>query len=190
MAANSRRRQFLLIGSLAVSLGLTAWVAANDEQAEDAVVGIAPPAAERKSAITADSVKPASTLPVLVRSGEEKDEAPAGNLFETHSWYVPPPPAPKSAAAAEPPPKPTAPAVPYAYIGKLEDTPDGTLFMLTANNKVYTVKQGDVIDRVWKLEKEDAASLHFTYIPLALPKALSKAAKPAIGSQNNNLGMS
>lgn len=189
MAANSRQRQLLLIGGLAVSLGLTAWVTVNDEQPEEAVVGIAPPAAERKSATSPDPVEPKSILPILVHSGEKTGEVPVSNLFETHSWYVPPP-APKSAAAAEPPPKPTAPAVPYAYIGKLEDTPDGTLFMLTANNKVYTVKQGDVIDRVWKLEKEDTASLHFTYIPLALPKALSKAAKPAIGSQNNNLGMS
>jgi hypothetical protein len=187
VAAVSRQRQLLLIGGLAVSLGLTVWVAVSDEQAEDAVVASAAPAAKRK--ITVESVEPATTLPVLARPEGNNDEKPANNLFEAHTWYVPPP-ASKTATVAEPLPRPTAPAVPYAYIGKLEDMPEGTLFMLSANNKVYTVRQGEVIDRVWRLEKEDASSLHFTYLPLALPKALSKAAKPVVAGPNNNLGMS
>jgi hypothetical protein len=48
---------------------------------------------------------------------------------------------------------------------------------LTANNKVLSAYVGKDVNPVWRLDKEDANALYFTYIPLSLPKVLSKMAK-------------
>lgn len=188
MTSASRQRPWLLGGALLLSLGLTAWVTVNDEAEETATVELAPPSPRKEKPRVAET-KPAPLLPSLARTVREKGE-PANDLFAAHTWYVAPPPSAKAAAAAaEPPPPPVAPAVPYAYMGKLEDTPDGTLYMLTANNKLYTVRLGETLDRTWRLDREDGAALQFTYLPLALPKALAKTAKLASSGQNNNQGM-
>ena len=105
----------------------------------------------------------------------------AEDLFKPHSWYVPPP-KPVVVAEPAPPPKPTAPPVPFKYMGKMEDSPQGTLIFLSANNKLYSVAKGEVIDHVWRLDAEDANSLRLTYVPLGLAQTLSKSAKPAAPS--------
>jgi hypothetical protein len=62
-------------------------------------------------------------------------------------------------------------------MGKLENTPQGTLVFLSARNKVLSVIAGKNVDPMWRLDKEDANALYFTYIPLSLPKVLSKMAR-------------
>lgn len=188
MALAPAQRKLLLAIALLASLGATAWAAMQDDEADGEVIELATPAA----ALGASPEKMTRTLalPSLARSPAAENAAPATDLFKAHAWYVPPPPAPKSAAVAELPAKPVAPSVPYTYMGKLEDAPQGTLYLLAANNKVYTVLQGEVIDRVWRVDGEDAATLHFTYVPLALPKTLSKSAAVNAPKQNNNQGIS
>lgn len=102
------------------------------------------------------------------------------DLFKAHAWYVPPPP-PKPTIQPEnlPPPKPVAPPLPYTYMGKLEDGPQGSLIFLVLREKVVQAKLGQTLDRVWKLEREDANALYFTYLPLSMPKTLAKTTKSA-----------
>ena len=76
-----------------------------------------------------------------------------------------------------PPAPPVAPPAPFAYMGKIEDSPKGTLIFLMANNKVYSVALGEKIDSFWRLDAEDAQKLTLTYLPLNLRQTLSKAQK-------------
>ena len=99
------------------------------------------------------------------------------DLFKGHAWYVPPPP-PKPVPVKVEPPRPAAPPVPFFYMGKLEQAPQATQVFLTANNKVMSVTVGKNVDTLWRLDKEDANTLTFTYLPLGLTKALSKAVRP------------
>jgi hypothetical protein len=97
------------------------------------------------------------------------------DLFKGHAWYVPPPPPKPVQVKVEPPPPPVAPPVPFFYIGELEQAPQATQVFLTANNKVLSVMVGKNVDTLWRLDKEDANTLTFTYLPLGLTKVLSKA---------------
>ncbi|MGY1488803.1 hypothetical protein ACW4YW_05255 [Methylobacillus pratensis] len=107
-----------------------------------------------------------------VATGAEQVQA---DLFRPQRWYVPPP---KTAAELAPPP-PVAPQPGFAYIGKLEDGPQGTVILLASANQLYSVSVGSNIDRAWRLDKEDDQSLQLTYLPLNLPKTLLKKSKPA-----------
>lgn len=111
------------------------------------------------------------------------------DLFKGHAWYVPPPPPKPVPVKVEPPPPPAAPPVPFFYIGKLEQAPQATQVFLTVNNKVISVNIGKNVDTLWRLDKEEASTLTFTYLPLGLTKSLSKALRAAAGAkvaeQNN-----
>jgi len=114
------------------------------------------------------------------------------DLFRGHAWYVPPPPPKPVPVKVEPPPPPAAPPVPFFYMGKLEQAPQATQVFLTANNKVLSVMVGKNVDTLWRLDKEEANTLTFTYLPLGLTKVLSKAVRPPAGAkaaeQNNSDG--
>jgi hypothetical protein len=96
------------------------------------------------------------------------------NLFATHSWEVI---ATVAKATLAPPPEPTAPLTPFIYMGKMEDGPNGTQVFLMANNKVYAVAKGQVVDAMWRFDGEEAQQLLFTYLPLNLPQTLLKTTK-------------
>jgi hypothetical protein len=101
------------------------------------------------------------------------------DIFKAKTWYLPPPPKPVEVQIEKP--APVAPPVPFFYVGKLEDSLQGKQIFLTANNKIMSVWIGKNVDPVWRLDKEDANTLTFTYIPLGLVKVLSKAMRqPAI----------
>ncbi len=116
-------------------------------------------------------------LPDLSKKQEDgaPDNGKSADLFLPHAWYVPPPP--KPVVQAEAVEAPTVPPLPYVYMGKMDDTPDGELIFLAGNNKVMNVKIGDVIENDWRLESEDARSLQFTYVPLEANVSLLKSTK-------------
>ena len=105
------------------------------------------------------------------------------DLFKGHAWYVPPPPPKPVPVKVEPPPPPAAPPVPFFYIGKLEQAPQAAQVFLTGNNKVLSVTVGKNVDSLWRLDKEEANILTFTYLPLGLTKTLSKALRPPAGAK-------
>jgi hypothetical protein len=96
------------------------------------------------------------------------------DVFKVHSWVVVLPV--KKVKPALPPP-PVAPPVPFIYMGKLEDTPKGTLVFLMASNKLYSVVKGENVDQLWRLDTEDTNFVHLTYLPLGLTQILSKSAR-------------
>ena len=68
------------------------------------------------------------------------------NLFAVQSWYVPaPPPPPRSAAVVVP----TAPPLPFAFLGSYARGTEKPVFFLTRGDVVYDVRAGDTIDRQW-----------------------------------------
>ena len=184
MKAFQSRRSLVLGAALAVTLGLAVWVG-RQEQQEDGGIELSRPGPDASSAPARSAgVRAAgstdgtltASLDWEVLAGREAGTAypkMSANLFRSHSWYVPPP------KRVVPPPAPVAPAVPFVYLGKMEDTPQGTLLILSADNKMYTAAIGETLDRIWRLEGEDANSVRFTYLPLGLPQTLFKSAGPA-----------
>lgn len=162
---------------LCITVGLTVWVAMNESDDADLTVVEA-----RKNTRQTMQVKDNEAQLSLIQDDKigitpkmfqrELQARPIKQLFTVHSWFVPPP-VKKITFIPE---VPTAPPLPFEYNGKLEGTPQGTLVFLMANDKLYTASIGENVDSRWRLDAETESTLQFTYLPLNLPKELSKSA--------------
>jgi hypothetical protein len=78
---------------------------------------------------------------------------------------------------AAPPPAPTAPPLPYKVLGKkLED--GAWQVFLTQDDNVHIVKQGDLLDDRYRIEKIEPPVLVMTYIPLNERQTLAIGGEP------------
>lgn len=98
----------------------------------------------------------------------------ATDLFAGHSWYTPPPAAAVPVRERRTPVnrKPTAPPLPFSYIGSLEQDGTETFYYLVKGDRVYDVKVGDVIDDTYKIDGITNGQLMFTYLPLDTSQGL------------------
>jgi hypothetical protein len=96
------------------------------------------------------------------------EEAPARteivDAFASKTWYVPPPPPPP--VKLEPPPKPTAPPLPFTFMGRYEDHEGPPVIMLVRGDRLYTVSEGDSIDGTYRVERVENGQIELTYLPL------------------------
>jgi len=107
---------------------------------------------------------------LALQAQQQEGEAEIGNVFGATSWYVPPPPPPP--VKPPPPPKPTAPPMPFTYLGLYEDTPP-VVVMLVKGDRVYTVSEGDVIENTYRVEHVAAGVVELTYLPLNIKQSIS-----------------
>jgi hypothetical protein len=128
-------------------------------------------------------VPPARAL--LTRLTNRVAEATAADaLFASHSWYVPPPAPPPlaapvvSAEQAAVPKTPSAPPLPFSYMGSYR--PDGAapVFFLTHGDRVYNVRIGDTLDNNYTVDSLSNGQLVFTYKPLDIKQQLSVEGQP------------
>jgi hypothetical protein len=96
----------------------------------------------------------------------------AAALFSPQSWYVAPPAPPPVTVVAQPPPVPTAPPLPFAFMGSYRADGAATYF-LTAGDRVYDVKIGDTLDNTYSVDGVRSGQLLLTYIPLKIQQSLA-----------------
>jgi hypothetical protein len=101
-----------------------------------------------------------------------KDTA-AADLFSAHSWYVAPPPPPPAPVVYQPPPAPTAPPLPFAFMGSFRTDSGGAIYYLTAGDKVYDVKVGDTLDNTYSVDGVKSGQLLLTYMPLKIQQSIA-----------------
>jgi len=83
------------------------------------------------------------------------------SYFGAHNWTPPPPPA----AKPPPPPAPTAPPLPFRYIGKKMD--DGPIEVyLVSGDSTYIVQEKTVIDNMYRVDSIKPPTMSITYLPL------------------------
>jgi hypothetical protein len=155
------------VAFLGVAAALT-WLPEYFKQFDDSDVEVAAVAmpAKGKASFTAKS----SAAPAPI-----KDLSPAGDLFAARSWKA----APTLASVTEKPVNvapvvqaPTAPPMPFQFIGRMDDRTDLQVF-LQNGEKIYVVRKGDVIDDTWKIEGISDLELSLVYLPLHLSQTLS-----------------
>jgi len=95
----------------------------------------------------------------------------AGALFAQHSWYVMPPAAPPP--PPPPPPEPTAPPLPYAFVGSFAPGSDPPVYFLARGDRVIDARIGDRLDGVYQLESAAGGQLVFVYLPLNVRQNLA-----------------
>lgn len=170
MALPVEKRQLMLGGALLLTLAVSAWLGLGMDQAEDGaeIVELAKPVSANRNAASRRAA-PELSLPVLAevratagseQQGESKQQA--ADVFEPHSWFVAPPPSrPVQAAVVLPAPPP----LPFTYLGTVQDG-GHTVVFLAKEQRLYTVRKGEVIDGQYRLEDESRGRIVLVYLPL------------------------
>ncbi|KWZ61049.1 hypothetical protein WK57_11050 [Burkholderia ubonensis] len=129
-------------------------------------------AAAAASSARVDAPTPAATpreklaalrAPVSVES--------ANDPFTASSW-LPPPPVEAPLPTARPAP-PTAPPVPFTYVGELDAKADKPQVFLSNGDQLLIVSPGDVIDGQYRVDSVSASNVVLTYLPLNQTQVVS-----------------
>lgn len=129
------------------------------------------------SASSADGKSPGRVeLELLAKLEKRRQErGKVSDVFNQTSWYVAPPAPVKvvkqEAVVPVSAPAPTAPPLPFTYLGRYGET-DGRTVVLAIGEKVYPVKVGDVIDNTYRVEKFSPGMVNLTYLPLNTVQSL------------------
>lgn len=95
------------------------------------------------------------------------DNIQASGLFQSKTWYAPPQP-----VRSLPSPPPSAPSLPFTFIGKMVDGEEVILF-LSKNDRQYTVKANDILDDTYRLEKITDNNAVLTYLPMNIQQTMT-----------------
>jgi hypothetical protein len=79
---------------------------------------------------------------------------------------------PPGGAIDDAPPAPTAPPLPFTYLGKTVDGDKLTVFVARGEDH-YTLAPGQTIDKIYRVEKVTDAAVTFRYLPLGTRQVLS-----------------
>jgi hypothetical protein len=164
-AANNTLRRSVLFVALAGVAAWSTWLAVNEpaNEAETDPLEMAEPAARARPAgvHAGEAPKPQEAAPRLALA--------RANLFPEQTWFVPPPPPPPPPYV--PPPPPQAPALPFSYMGRWQEAGETTYYVARGMLPV-SVRAGQVLDGVWRLEPVTGGLLNFTYLPLNQTRSL------------------
>jgi hypothetical protein len=94
--------------------------------------------------------------------GASTPAGPARDLFAARSWT--PPPAP---SADTPPAPPTAPPLPFRFLGKKLEGESWEIY-LARGEQTFIARTGQVIENEWRVDSIAPPILNLTYLPLGL----------------------
>lgn len=86
------------------------------------------------------------------------------DIFVGKSWYVAPP-LPKAAP-------PAAPPLPFVYMGKLAEQGEKIVVLLARQNRSYAVREGDLLDDIYRVDEVRAPLMTLTYLPLNIKQTI------------------
>lgn len=100
---------------------------------------------------------------------QEPQDAQGTGIFGVTSWYIPPPPPPPR--PPPPPPLPTAPPLPFGYLGRYQES-QALVIILVKGDRLYTVSPGEVIENTYRVEGVAGGRVELTYLPLNTKQTL------------------
>lgn len=109
----------------------------------------------------------AAILKIVPRSEADTPASPnaAESLFRSQTWVPPPPPPP-------PPAKPTAPPLPFSYLGKQQESGVWMVF-LNRDGTTLVLKTGDQVDGAYQVVAISPPTMTFRYMPLNESQSLT-----------------
>ena len=178
MIARKNLRSWVLGFALLITLSATTYLYLNDVEPDGGIEVIITASARHSGtqvpqAKSVNVTAPVSFVQNRFLQGTSQDIFhPKFKLVETAKEVSsPPPPPPVIIAPALPPPIPTAPPVPFTYIGKYME--DGKLVVyLGYAGKNLIVKTGDVIQQIYKIEDIKPPLLTLTYLPMDIKQSI------------------
>lgn len=195
MKIGPRQRWIVLIGMLTATLTAAAWVRDSDRSGEQEIVE--PPArvaaaqtqaarggdaASRDNAsrqnVSRNSRAPAAGGPDVLNLDKLRNRDDGANSvdpFAPKSWRRPAvvgKPTVQAPVAMAPPPPPSAPPLPFAYLGKLMSEETRTVY-LTRGERNLVVQEGELIGPDYRFDRIAETRLTFTHLPSGLQQHLS-----------------
>lgn len=166
------RRSTIFLGlMLTGSLAAAALVSEDDAQPGEVVAPLVNGKVSRRVA-SVEPPLPALQLDKLVRA-EVSESEPERDPFAGKSWYLPPPPPTPAEVKVQEAPRPTAPPLPFGYLGRMLEDDGHVVVYLTQGTRVYSVSQGDTLDGIYRLESVASNQLVLTYLPLDTKQILN-----------------
>lgn len=148
MSQLNPRQRWLILGTLL--LGTVAAAAFVDDEP------VAQPASGKRAPMPAPALPAPS--PDKAETTTENAETPETiDPFRSKTWYIAPPP--------PPPPKPTAPPLPFQFLGQLIEDGEVRVF-INHQGRHLVVKAGDVINGTYTVEAISPSHIVFIYQPL------------------------
>ena len=122
--------------------------------------------------VHAETAAPAPQVPQVELDRLKRPEGapPAKDLFNARSWE--PRVREKKAPEVAPPPAPTAPPLPFAYVGRWLERGE-TIVVLSKAGQTYIVHAGESLDGTYVLETIEDDKLTIRYLPLGIAQVLS-----------------
>lgn len=161
-------RQFILVCALALTL-LAVLFAPPPQQVDEIIEPEAVPAtnsANMESSLE-ETVKQNISPQIGKRMWVTENSR---DLFP--SKIKPQPPVYQALLVDLPPPKPTAPPLPFIYIGKVIEDGLPTVFV-SKHEKTYLLKGGEILDGTYSVNKVEAEQVVFTYLPLETEQVMN-----------------
>jgi hypothetical protein len=176
MAIPAKQRWIVYAVAFALALVAVRWAGGQD-RADPRNAGAQSPRPERPARDTAaDHARVEATPEVrLDQLGKRAMPAPTGDPFQPQSWD---PPVERTVKRVVPPPRPQAPALPFAYLGKMVDG-ETTIVFLAKQERNYAVRAGDTLDGDYHVAKVDNDGLELVYLPLGVKQTLQFGATAA-----------
>jgi len=166
------KQRWLVIGSVLVATLATGYLIDDEPLPEKSTakksattksVASSGAPANRRSSDTASAAVSPLIFPESV-SADAAGETETIDPFRNKSWVLAPPPLP--------PAKPTAPPLPFQYLGKImEDS--GIRVFLNHQGKNLIVKAGDMINGIYTVVDIAGSQMTFLYQPLKEKQTLS-----------------
>lgn len=168
-------QRWLILGSLLLATIIAGYLAEDEPAPEKskrkgsvaAKSAAAAPVADSRRAGAKEKAPELAAAPLSFPEPAPAEEAAEGKRidpFRNKSWYVAPPP--------PPPPKPTAPPLPFQYLGKLNEAGEIRVF-LNHQGKHLIAKVGDVINGTYSVEEISGGRMTFLYQPLKETQVLA-----------------
>ena len=163
-------RHIAMGAALVLAAGLLVF---GDNAPEDTLAEPVERSAPARAAAVATTATTAATdsavqrlLPRATLIGDDdRFGAAASALFARQDW-TPPPPPPSNAPPPPAPPAPSAPPLPFTFIGK--SLQDGIWEVyLARGERTYSVRDQSTIDGTYRVEAIRPPVLTLTYLPLA-----------------------
>jgi hypothetical protein len=170
MKFGTRQRWAVLIALLMAALSAAAWVREGDRSA-DAEVVEGPMRQARPASATPVRKEQTVERVHLEKLRMHSSADRTGDAFAPRNWRKP---APKQAVAANAiviAPPPSAPPLPFVYMGKLFSE-DARAVFLTQGERNLIVHEGDVIDAIYRVDKLSDAGLALIHLPTGIQQNL------------------
>ena len=167
------RRDAALWGTLALTLLLTGWTALLPDDPEPVI---------------AAGARAAADLPPgpAIRASESPLRGPwlAPTDVALAAWSVPSVVPPEPAPSVEVPsvkdtpptasPAPVAPALPWRWLGRLDDAA-GPRALLDGPGGARLVREAEVLDGQWRVDRIGPDRLHWTWLPANQPRTVNRS---------------